>query len=42
MKVKESKGTRKARVKNSIKTFTKVITPRKGKGSYKRNDNNDR
>jgi len=39
MKVKESKGTRKERVKNSIKTFTKIITPKKGKGSYKREDN---
>ena len=42
MKVKESKRTRKERIKNSIKTFTKVITPKKGKGSYKRDDSNDR
>ncbi len=42
MKMKELKGARKKRINNSIKTFTRVMTPKKGKGSYKRNDKHDR
>lgn len=33
---KESEKTRKERINNSIKTYTKVIKPKKGKSSYDR------
>lgn len=35
-KYKESKEYRKKRVNNSIKMFTKIIKPKKGKNSYDR------
>lgn len=36
---KESKEFRKKRVNNSIKTYTKVIKPKKGRKSYDRKKN---
>ena len=36
MNLKETKETRKNRINNSIKITTKVIKPKKGKGSYTR------
>lgn len=39
MKIKETSETRKKGLNNSIKTITKIIKPKKGKGSYKRSNN---
>lgn len=36
MKIKENNETRKIRINNSIKTVTKIMKPKKGKGSYTR------
>ncbi len=36
MNIKENKETRKNRINSSIKLNTKIIKPKKGKGSYKR------
>jgi stalled ribosome alternative rescue factor ArfA len=36
---KETKILRKIRVNNSIKTYTKIMKPKKGKGSYDRSKN---